>query len=144
VASGLVALGASMLRLAYAGGGPRCGGSPGNAGAGRHGRRCARCSLRRRTRELLSAGTGTISPQLAGVSDAMTAARQPRSALNWLRKGAGASLLADVAASRLAVSHDALDAHPHQPPRSGLLRSAARSSREPVPPRAARHHPDTS
>ena len=62
--------------------------------------RCARCSLRRRTRDLLSAGTGAIAGELAGVFDAVTAARQPRSALNWLRNGAGASLLADVAAGR--------------------------------------------
>ena len=60
--------------------------------------RCPRCSLRRRARELLSAGTGIIPAQLSGVFDAVTAARQPRSALNWLRKGAGAGLLADVAA----------------------------------------------
>ena len=51
--------------------------------------RCARCSLRRRTRELLSAGTGTIAAELTGVFDAVTAARQPRSALNWLRNGPG-------------------------------------------------------
>ena len=76
--------------------------------------RCARCSLRRRARELLSAGTGTIAPQLTGVFDAVTAARQPRSALNWLRKGAGAGLLADVAAGRLAISHQALDDCPHR------------------------------
>ncbi len=76
--------------------------------------RCNRCSLRRRTRELLSAGTSTIPPQLAGVFDAVTAARQPRSALNWLRQGAAASLLGDAAAGRLAISHDALDAHPHR------------------------------
>ena len=76
--------------------------------------RCARCSLRRRAAELLSAGTGIIPPQLAGVFGAITAARQPRSALNWLRKGAGASLLADAAAGRLALTHQALDNHPHQ------------------------------
>ncbi len=76
--------------------------------------RCAPCSLRRRTRQLLSAGTGTIAPQLNGVFDAVTAARQPRSALNWLRKGAGAGLLADVAAGRLAISHEALDDCPHR------------------------------
>ena len=78
--------------------------------------RCARCSLRRRARELLSAGTGTIVVELSGVFDAVTAARQPRSALNWLRKGAGAGLLADVAAGRLAISHEALDAHHHRRP----------------------------
>ena len=76
--------------------------------------RCARCSLRRRARELLSAGTGIIPAQLSGVFDAVTAARQPRSALNWLRKGAGAGLLADVAAGRLAISHEALDDCPHR------------------------------
>jgi hypothetical protein len=76
--------------------------------------RCARCSLRRRARELLSAGTGIIAPQLTGVFDAVTAARQPRSALNWLRKGAGAGLLADVPAGRLAISHQALDDCPHR------------------------------
>jgi hypothetical protein len=76
--------------------------------------RCARCSLRRRATQLLSAGTGTVAPELAGVLSAVTAARQPRSAMNWLRNGAGAKLLADAAAGRLAVSHDALDAHPHR------------------------------
>jgi hypothetical protein len=76
--------------------------------------RCARCSLRRRARELLSDGTGSIVPELSGVLDAITAARQPRSALNWLRKGAGAALLAEVAAGKLAVSHEALDAHTRQ------------------------------
>ena len=76
--------------------------------------RCARCSLRRRARELLSAGTGIIVSELSGVFDAVTAARQPRSALNWLRKGAGAGLLADVTAGRLAISHQALDDCPHR------------------------------
>jgi hypothetical protein len=76
--------------------------------------RCARCSLRRRARMLLSAGSGDIPAELAGVFEAITAARQPRSALNWLRNGAGAGVLAEVAAGRLAVSHDALDAHPHR------------------------------
>jgi len=37
-----------------------------------------------------------------------------RSALNWLRKGAGARLLAELAAGDLAATHDALDAHPHR------------------------------
>ena len=34
--------------------------------------------------------------------------------MNWLRKGAGAVLLAELAAGTLATSHEALDAHPHQ------------------------------
>ena len=78
--------------------------------------RCARCSLRRRARDLLSDGTGTIAPELDGVFAAVTSARQPRSALNWLRQGAGSALLGDIAAGRLAISHDALDTHPRQRP----------------------------
>jgi hypothetical protein len=42
------------------------------------------------------------------------AARQPYSALNWLRSGKGAAILADVAANKLALSHEALDAHPRR------------------------------
>jgi hypothetical protein len=51
---------------------------------------------------------------MAGVLDAITAARTPRSALNWLRNGAGAALLADIAAGRLAATHQALDDLPDQ------------------------------
>ncbi len=76
--------------------------------------RCSRCSLRRRARVLLSAGSGDIPAGLTGVFEAIITARQPRSALNWLRNGAGAGLLADVAAGRLAATHEELDAHPHQ------------------------------
>jgi len=46
------------------------------------------------------------------VHGAIIATRTPRTALNWLRGGAGAPLLADLAAGRLASTHAALDAHP--------------------------------
>ncbi|MGH3158519.1 MAG: hypothetical protein ACRDNF_18370 [Streptosporangiaceae bacterium] len=75
--------------------------------------RCAPCSLHRRATELLSAGTGQVPAGLTGILDAATGVKAPRSALNWLRKGAGAALLADIAAGRLAATHDALDAHPN-------------------------------
>ena len=100
--------------------------------------RCPRCSLRRRARELLSAGTGIIPAQLSGVFDAITAARQPRSALNWLRKGAGAGLLADVAAGRLAISHEALDACPHRAGRGLPAAHAHRRRRAAAPRRGTR------
>src|SRR5438105_4261263 len=74
--------------------------------------RCARCSLRRRAAILLSAGTGDIPDTLAAVLEAISAARTPKSALNWLRTGAGSAILADLAAGRLAVTHEALDQHP--------------------------------
>jgi len=77
--------------------------------------RCARCSLHRRAHELLSDHNGQIPAGLTGVFHAITAARTPRSALNWLRKGAGAGLLAELTAGRLAATHQALDAHPRRP-----------------------------
>lgn len=95
--------------------------------------RCARCSLHRRARSLLSAGTGTIAPELNGVFDAITAARQPRSALNWLRTGAGSELLGDVAAGELAISHEALDAHPRRRPADYLRHMLAAAGA--LPPR---------
>ena len=48
------------------------------------------------TRELLADPDGTVPPALASVLEAITATRQPRVALNWLRQGAGAALLADA------------------------------------------------
>ena len=76
--------------------------------------RCPRCSLRRRARQLLAGRAGTVPPALAGVLEAITATRQPRVALNWMRQGAGAALLADAAAGRLPLTHEALDASPRR------------------------------
>jgi hypothetical protein len=76
--------------------------------------RCAPCSLRRRAEALLAAGAGHVPTELVGVFDAIVATRTPRSALNWLRKGAGAAVLADLAAGRITLTHEALDAHPHR------------------------------
>jgi hypothetical protein len=80
--------------------------------------RCARCSLRQRTAALVRdpAGPGTsgVPAALNGVVEAITAARTPYSALNWLRTGAAAAILADVAAGRIALTHQALDDHPRQ------------------------------
>jgi hypothetical protein len=76
--------------------------------------RCARCALARRAAELLSGPTGTVPPELTAVFEAICAARTPRSALNWLRKGTAAGILADLAAGRLAATHEALDRHPRR------------------------------
>jgi len=74
--------------------------------------RCARCALRRRAETLLADENGAIPAALTPVYDAIAATRQPYSALNWLRDGAAAALLAEVAAGRLEATHEALDAHP--------------------------------
>lgn len=74
--------------------------------------RCNTCALRRRTGELLRAGGEQIPIELLAVHDAIVATTTPRTALNWLRNGAGAAVLADLAAGTTAISHTALDAHP--------------------------------
>jgi hypothetical protein len=82
---------------------------------------CPRCSLRRRATEILSAATGDVPAAMSPVLEAICAARNPRSALNWLRKGAGAAILADIGAGRTAATHEALDEHP-RPRAAGFLR----------------------
>jgi hypothetical protein len=76
--------------------------------------RCARCALARRTGELLRGGAADVPAALAPVRDAIVATRTPRTALNWLRGGAGAAILADLASGALPISHEALDAHPQR------------------------------
>ena len=82
---------------------------------------CGRCSLRRRAAILLSGGNGDVPATMSAVLEAICSARNPRSALNWLRKSAGAAILADVAAGRTAATHEALDEHP-RPRAAGFLR----------------------
>jgi hypothetical protein len=76
--------------------------------------RCERCALHRRTGELLRAGGEQIPDELIAVHDAIVATRTTRTALNWLRGGAGAAVLTDLAAGTTAISHAALDAHPRR------------------------------
>lgn len=76
--------------------------------------RCARCALTRRTAKLLAGGQPTVPATFAPIYEAIVAAPQPYSVLNWLRNGAGATILADLAAGRLPVTHQALDVHPRR------------------------------
>ena len=50
---------------------------------------CARCSLRQHAAGLLSGGTGDVPAPMSAVLEAICAARNPHTALNWLRNGAG-------------------------------------------------------
>ena len=76
--------------------------------------RCNDCALRRRTGELLRAGNADIPLALVAVHDAIIATPTPRTALNWLRNGAGAAVLADLAAGTTTISHAGLDSHPRR------------------------------
>lgn len=69
---------------------------------------CVRCALARRAAEL----TGGPEGQLRAVYEAIAAAPQPYSAHNWLRRSVAAKLLGEIASGQLALTHEALNAHP--------------------------------
>ena len=73
--------------------------------------RCDRCALARRAGELMAGPDGAVPAELAGVYDTIIASATPRKALNWLRQGKGAPILAELSAGTIAISHEALDAH---------------------------------
>lgn len=69
---------------------------------------CVGCALARRAAEL----TGGPDGHLRAVYEAIVGAPQPYSAHNWLRRSTAAKLLGEIAAGQLALTHEALDAHP--------------------------------
>jgi len=79
-----------------------------------HDGRCVHCVLAERARALLTGPGEYITAQLTPLYEALVAARQPFSALNWLRSGAGSAILADLAAAKLDISHETLDGHPRR------------------------------
>ena len=76
--------------------------------------RCERCALAQRTTEALSGPDGVVPAELIGVHHTIAASPTPRKALNWLRRGAGAPILTELAHGTMAMSHEALDTH-HRP-----------------------------
>ena len=83
--------------------------------------RCAHCALDRRATELLAGPDGDVPAALVAVRDAIAASDPPFAALNWLRQGAGAPILAALASGTMALTHDALDTHP-RPRAAGYVR----------------------
>jgi hypothetical protein len=61
---------------------------------------------------LLGGAAHDLPEALVGVRDAIIAAPRPRTALNWLRQGAGAPLLKALAQGQVQLSHPGLDAQP--------------------------------
>lgn len=74
--------------------------------------RCDRCALARRAGVVMAGPDGHVPTALVPVYDTIVASATPRKALNWLRQGAGAPILAELAQQTMALSHEALDTHP--------------------------------
>ncbi len=69
--------------------------------------RCVRCSLGLRARALLGGPDGPFEP----LYRAIVSAPQPYSVHNWLRSSGPASILAELVAGTLPLTHEALDSH---------------------------------
>jgi hypothetical protein len=63
---------------------------------------------------MMTGPDGTVPAALTGVHDAVVNSATPRKAFNWLRSGAGAPILAAIAAGTMELTHAALDEHPRR------------------------------
>lgn len=86
----------------------RCG----NEAALHTGRLCSACALNERVAGLLDDGTGRVNPVLQPLLSMLTSTPNPRATLSSLRSDRATSrLLAELAAGRIELSHEGLDAH---------------------------------
>ncbi|MGF6889574.1 hypothetical protein ABIA39_009029, partial [Nocardia sp. GAS34] len=72
---------------------------------------CARCSLDRKLRGILTAADGTLAPELNLLRDTLVQVNRPDHALDWLNKTGVRDTLRAVAAHH-TISHETLDALP--------------------------------
>jgi len=79
-------------------------------------RRCARCSLRQRLRELLNDDSGQIHPQLQALHDNLADHERPNTVLVWLNKETASAVLRELAAGERALTHATLDELPDTKP----------------------------
>jgi hypothetical protein len=70
---------------------------------------CRRCQLRRQLGELLAGPGGQVRPELRLLHDTLASAGRPDTVLNWLKRAATRTVLAELAAGQRPLSHAALD-----------------------------------
>lgn len=85
---------------------PDCG-QPGRI----HARRCARCSLQQRLRQLLGNSDGHIRPELQALYQTLISVERPATVASWLDKSAAPEILRRVTAGG-ELTHQDLDALP--------------------------------
>ena len=77
------------------------------------GRLCHRCTLTDRLTVLLDDGTGRIHPPLVPLFDQLRTMQRTKSGLAWLANPRPRALLQDLAAGRLALTHEAFQQLPN-------------------------------
>lgn len=73
---------------------------------------CPRCTLKQRLHELLADNTGSISPKLQSLHDALADTERAGTAMRWLSKGIVSTVLSDLGSGRRPLTHEALDELP--------------------------------
>ncbi|MGW7574375.1 site-specific integrase [Streptomyces sp. NPDC054765] len=73
---------------------------------------CPRCTLKQRLYELLAGDTGSISPKLQPLRDALADTERAATAMRWLSKGIVSTVLSDLGSGRRPLTHEALDELP--------------------------------
>jgi hypothetical protein len=86
---------------------PGCG-QPGRI----HTRRCARCTVQQRLRDLLGDNHGEIPAELQGIYQALTAVQNPAIVASWLDTSAAPAALRGLRARNRRLTHKALDELP--------------------------------
>ena len=72
---------------------------------------CRRCHLRSQLSEILGPG-GQVRPELRVLHDTLASAPRPDTVLNWLKRAATRTVLAELAAGQRPLRHAALDKLP--------------------------------
>ncbi|MQA12594.1 MAG: hypothetical protein GEV09_00030 [Pseudonocardiaceae bacterium] len=85
-----------------------------------HPGQCARCLINRRLDELMGPSTHSLPPGLQALRRDIATTEHPITAMRWLTKPPIASVLSDLAAGRVPLTHEALDELPHSQPLAHL------------------------
>lgn len=85
-----------------------------------HPGQCARCLINRRLNELLGPPSDALHPGLQALRNNIATTEHPLTAKRWLNKPFVSPVLADLAAGRRALTHEALDELPDSPPLAHL------------------------
>lgn len=113
----------------------RCGEEGPSRGVQRGEAVCLRCIAIGRLDEVITAPDGSVAEPLRALRDVFVSVEQPRSVFVWLDRSPGVGLLRDIAAGRLPLTHDALDALPQTASthhlRQLLVASGALAQRDP-------------